>query len=97
MTTLTCTWPSDTRALTAAFRRAGINVAAEQGAVREKLRTAIAQHGGWIDWSVDHTGWVVTLYLPEEQTFIGPTLEDGLTACLTWLVALASRAEVGVG
>jgi hypothetical protein len=26
---------------------------------------------------------VVTLYLPREQNFTGPMLEDGLTACLT--------------
>jgi hypothetical protein len=42
-----------------------------------------ATAGGWIDWSVDQTGWVVTLYLPREQNFTGPMLEDGLTACLT--------------
>ena len=94
MTTLTCAWPSDSRALTAALGQAGISLMAEQGALRETLRAAIAQQGGWIDWSVDHTGWVVTLYLPQEQIFTGPTLEDGLTACLTWLVALASPAEV---
>jgi hypothetical protein len=40
---------------------------------------------------------VVTLYLPQEQVFTGPTLEEGLTACLTWLVALASCEEVGAG
>jgi hypothetical protein len=97
MTTLTCAWPSDSPALTAALGQAGIGLTAEQGAVREKLRAAIARHGGWIDWSVDHTGWVVTLYLPQEQVFTGPTLEEGLTACLTWLVALASCEEVGAG
>ena len=54
---------------------------------RDALRAAIAQHGGVIDWTVDHTGWVVTLYLPVEGTFAGSTLEDGLRACLAWLVA----------
>ena len=97
MTTLTCAWPSDSRALTAALGHAGIGLTAEQGVLRERLRAAIAQQGGWIDWSVDHTGWVVTLYLPQEQSFTGPTLEDGLTACLTWLVALASPAKVVAG
>ena len=97
MTTLTCVWPSDSQALRAALSQAGISLTAEQGAVRETLRAAIAQHGGWIDWSVDHTGWVVTLYLPQEEIFTGPTLEDGLTACLTWLVGLASPAEAVAG
>jgi hypothetical protein len=97
MTTLTCAWPVDSRVLTAALSQTGLDVTAEPGALREKLRTAIAQRGGWVDWSVDHTGWVVTLYLPKEQTFAGPTLEDGLTACFTWLVALASRTESGTG
>jgi hypothetical protein len=55
------------------------------GARRDLLRAAIAQYGGYCDWSVDHTGWVVTLYLPEERTFSGRTLEDGLIQCLSWL------------
>ena len=60
---------------------------AEDAPVSETLRAVIAQQGGWIDWSVDHTGWVVTLHLPEEQVFSGSTLEDGLLSCLAWLVA----------
>jgi hypothetical protein len=40
---------------------------------------------------------VVTLSLPQEQIFTGPTLEDGLNACLSWLVALAAPAEVVAG
>jgi hypothetical protein len=55
------------------------------GSRRDLLRAAIARYGGYCDWSVDHTGWVVTLYLPEERTFSGRTLEDGLIQCLTWL------------
>ena len=97
MTTLTCAWPSDSRGLTTALGQAGRGLTAEQGALREALRAAIAQQGGWIDWSVDHTGWVVTLYLPQEQIFTGPTLEDGLNACLSWLMALAAPAEVVAG
>ena len=61
---------------------------------REALRAAIARHGGAIDWTVDHTGWVVTLYLPEEQVFSGSTLEDGLLSCLVWLVASESPAAL---
>lgn len=55
-------------------------------APRGTLRAAIARHGGYCDWTVDHTGWVITLYFPEERTFSGATLEDGLAACLAWLV-----------
>jgi hypothetical protein len=62
--------------------------------VRETLRAAIARHGGAIDWTVDSTGWVVTLYLPEERVFSGVTLEDGLLACLAWLVASESPAAL---
>jgi hypothetical protein len=51
------------------------------------LRAAITQQGGYCDWTVDHTGWVVTLHLPEEQVFFGSTLKDGLLSCLAWLVA----------
>jgi hypothetical protein len=61
------------------------------------LRAAIARHGGYCDWSVDHTGWVVTLYFPEERTFSGGTLEDGLAACLTWLVARERRTVLSGG
>ena len=57
------------------------------GAPCDMLRAAIAQQGGYCDWTVDCTGWVVTLHLPEEQVFSGSTLEDGLLSCLAWLVA----------
>jgi hypothetical protein len=57
----------------------------------DTLRAAIAQHGGYFDWTVDHTGWVVTLHLPEEEVFSGSTLEDGLLSCLAWLVAAERR------
>lgn len=52
----------------------------------DMIRAAIAQHDGYCDWTVDHTGWVVTLHLPDEQVFSGSTLEDGLLSCLEWLV-----------
>ena len=66
---------------------ANLDPLVEPRARRDALRAAIAQHGGVIDWTVDHTGWVVTLYLPVEGMFSGSTLEDGLRACLAWLVA----------
>ena len=65
----------------------GIDPLVGPRARRDALRAAIAQHGGVIDWTVDHTGWVVTLYLPVEGMFSGGTLEDGLRSCLAWLVA----------
>jgi hypothetical protein len=46
------------------------------------LRAAIATRGGSCWWDVGcplgHDGWVVTLSSPEEQTFYGKTLEEGL-------------------
>jgi len=36
---------------------------------------------------------VVTLSLPEEQTFYGKTLEEALAWCLVWLMA----RELGIG
>ena len=53
----------------------------------DMLRAAIADRGGYCDWTVDNTGWVVTLHLPEEQVFSGGTLEDVLLSCLAWLIA----------
>jgi hypothetical protein len=58
----------------------------------DQLRAAIAQRGGYCDWSVDHTGWVVTLYLPQERTFAGATLEAALAACLAWLTPAAESS-----
>ena len=63
-------------------------------AQREMLRAAIARLGGHCDWTVDHTGWVVTLYFPEELTFSGGTLDEGLTSCLTWLMVLKPMEEL---
>ena len=83
--------------LTVAIGQSGIDLTATDGGVRETLRAAIARHGGAIDWTVDHTGWVVTLYLPEERVFFGGTLEDGLRSCLAWLVATKAPAETAHG
>ena len=80
--------------LTVAISQAGIDRTLAHGGGRETLRAAIARHGGAIDWTVDHTGWVVTLYLPEERVFSGGTLEDGLLSCLVWLVAAERRDAV---
>jgi hypothetical protein len=67
------------------------------GAPRDMLRSAIAERGGYCDWTVDYTGWVVTLHLPEERIFSGSTLEDGLLSCLAWLYASPERGmQTGV-
>jgi hypothetical protein len=99
MARLTGTSPSRSRSseLALAISQAGIDLTLAHGGLRETLRAAIAQHGGVIDWTVDHTGWVVTLYLPDERVFCGGTLEDGLLACLAWLVASESPAALARG
>jgi hypothetical protein len=77
----------------ATLSQAGIDLTSESGFRRDALHAAIARYEGFCNWSVDYTGWVVTLYFPEERTFSGTTLEDGLVRCLTWLV-LRSRGTV---
>lgn len=94
MTTLPQAPQSGSADLTATLTPAGVDLTFLPGAPRERLRAAIAQHGGYCDWTIDHTGWVVTLYLPEELTFSGGTLEDGLASCLTWLVARERRGAL---
>ena len=66
------------------------------GAPCDMLRAAIARHGGVIDWTVNHSGWVVTLYLPMEGMFSGGTLEDGLRSCLAWLVTSGEARRAGM-
>jgi hypothetical protein len=46
-----------------------------------------------VDWTVDQAGWVVTMMYPEEQTFYGRTLSEGLAWCLVWLMF----PELGIG
>ena len=67
-------------------QQTGIDLAAAQGGLSDMLRAAIVQHGGVVDLTLDHTGWVVALHLPEERTFCGGTLEESLAACLAWLL-----------
>jgi hypothetical protein len=75
--------------------QAGIELTTESGISRDALHAAIARYEGFCRWSVDYTGWVVTLYFPEQRTFSGGTLEDGLTRCLIWLAqrSRGPRAE----
>ena len=77
--------PADT------LSQAGIDLTSEPGTRRDMLHAAIARYHGYCNWSVDHTGWVVTLYFPEERTFSGGTLEDGLMQCLAWLAQRSER------
>ena len=97
MATLSRTPRSAALDRTVAIDLTGIDLTATRGAPCDTLRAAIAQHGGAIDWTVDHTGWVVTLYLPEERVFCGGTLEDGLLSCLAWLVAAEQRDTLARG
>ena len=79
--------------LSGAVAQAGVDPTLEGRALQDALRRAIATRRGYCDWTVDHAGWVVMLYSPEEQTFSGKTLEEGLAWCLVWLMA----PELGVG
>lgn len=44
-------------------------------------------------WDVDHAGWVVTPYVPDQQTSFGKSLEEGLVWRRVWLMI----DENGVG
>lgn len=79
--------------LAAAIARAGVDPTLAAHPLQDALRSAIADRRGYCDWTVDHAGWVVTLYHPEPQTFYGRTLEEALAWCLVWLMA----PEIGVG
>ena len=91
MATLTHDPQSISPDLVATLSQAGIDLTSEPGARRDPLHAAIARYQGYCTWSVDHTGWVITLYFPEERTFSGGTLEDGLMRCLTWLAQRSGR------
>ena len=79
--------------LAGAVAQAGVDPTLEERALQDALRRAIASRRGYCDWTVDHAGWVVMLYHPEEQTVSGKTLEEALAWCLVWLMA----PERGVG
>ena len=72
---------------------AGVDPTLEGRALQDALLREIAARRGYCWWDVDHAGWVVTLSSPEEQTFYGRTLEEGLAWCLVWLMA----PELGIG
>ena len=78
--------------LAAAVARAGVDPTAEPRPLQDALKRAIADRRGYVDWDVDHAGWVVELLRPERETFHGRTLEEALAWCLVWFLA----AEWGV-
>jgi hypothetical protein len=79
--------------LAGAIARAGVDPSLEGRALQNALIGAIADRRGYVDWTVDHAGWVVMLLYPEEQTFYGSTLSEGLAWCLVWLMF----PELGIG
>lgn len=93
MATLTYYPQSVSPELAATLSQAGIDLTSQSGVRRDALHAAIARYQGSCNWSVDYTGWAVTLHFPEERTSSGATLEDGLIRCLTWL-AQRSRGTV---
>ncbi len=84
--------PDDPAGAPSAVARAGVDPTLEGRALQDALRRAIASRVS-CDWTVDHAGWVVMLFSPEEQTFSGKTLEEGLAWCLVWLMF----PELGIG
>lgn len=79
--------------LAAAVARAGVDPTAETRPLQDALWTAIADRRGYLEWDVDHAGWVVELLSPDRERFHGRTLEEALAWCLVWLMA----DEWGVG
>ncbi len=55
----------------------------------DELRATIARLGGYCDWRLESSGWTVTLHLPQERIFTGPTLEAALAMCVDWLTPTA--------
>jgi hypothetical protein len=75
----------------------GIDLTTVPAARRDALRAAIARRGGVVDWTAGSAGWAVTLHLPQERTFCGGTLEDGLAACLAWFLVAEPDSGMGYG
>lgn len=79
--------------LTATIAQAGVDPTLEGRALQDAILSAIADRRGYLAWDIDHAGWVVTLYHPEQQVFYGNTLEEALAWCLVWLMF----PEIGIG
>jgi transcriptional regulator with XRE-family HTH domain len=79
--------------LAAAVARAGVDPTAQPRQLQDALKAAIADRRGYVDWDVDHAGWVVESLRPERETFRGRTPEEALAWCLVWL--MVEELEVG--
>ena len=79
--------------LATAVARAGVDPTAGPRQLQDALRRAIADRRGYVDWDVDHAGWVVDLLSPDRERFHGRTLEEALAWCLVWLMS----DEWGIG
>jgi hypothetical protein len=71
----------------------GDDPTAEPRALRDAIRSAIADRQDYGALDVDAIGWWVDLLSPERQDFHGGTLEEALAWCLVWLMV----EELGVG
>jgi hypothetical protein len=69
-----------------AVARAGVAPTADRHAVQGGLKRAIADRGGYCDWTYDEVGWVVYLPAPEREAFRGATLQEARAWCLVWLM-----------
>lgn len=78
--------------LAGALALAGIDPTLAPRPLQDAIRAAIASRRGYCDWTVDHAGWVVRLYRPEQHDFYGRTLQEALAWCLVWLMT----PELGV-
>jgi hypothetical protein len=64
--------------LAGAVAPTGVYPRLESRTLQDALLGAIATRRGDCSWTVDHAGWVVSLYSPEEQDFSDKTLEEAL-------------------
>jgi hypothetical protein len=68
--------------LAGAIAKAGVDPSLEGRALQNALIGAIADRRGYVDWTVDHAGWVVMLLFPQRQAFYGRKLSEGIARCL---------------
>ena len=54
---------------------AGVDPTLTGRKLQDALHLAIATRRGYFYWTVDHTRWVVLLNSPEEQTFLGRSMQ----------------------
>ena len=64
----------------------------------QEVSISVRPPGSWAgtrrcSWNVEHSGWVVTLHSPGDQTFSNQTPDEGLAWCLVWRMA----TQLGIG